>query len=89
MAPALRVAGLPIQQSELTKRVDEDEMGRALGINRVARLIATSAGIGVSGHLFDAAHFEIPFFLYGLVMAGNLLLYMKFFGAGRWPENGE
>ncbi|MHB8407601.1 MAG: MFS transporter [Acidiferrobacterales bacterium] len=89
VAPALRVAGLPIQQSELTKRVDEDEMGRALGINRVARLIATSAGIGVSGHLFDAAHFEIPFFLYGLVMAGNLLLYMKFFGAGRWPENGE
>ncbi|MHB8550870.1 MAG: MFS transporter [Acidiferrobacterales bacterium] len=89
LTPALRVAGLPIQQSELTKRVDEDEMGRALGINRVARLVATSAGIAVSGHLLDAAHFEVPFFLYGLVMAGNLLLYVKFFGDGRRPENGN
>ena len=89
VAPSLRVAGLPIQQSELTKRVDEGEMGRALGINRVARLMATSAGIGVSGHLMDAAHFEVPFLLYGLVMTGNLMLYVKFFSDGGRPVSGN
>ncbi len=88
VVPSLRIAGLPIQQSELTKQVGDDEMGRALGINRVARLVATSAGIAVSGHLMDGAHFEAPFFLYGLVMAANLALYIKFFGAGRRPPDG-
>ncbi len=89
VAPSLRGAGMPIQQSELTKRVDGDEMGRALGINRVARLIASSVGIGVSAHLLDRAHFELPFYLYGLVMAGNLFLYVKFFGVGKWPAAGN
>lgn len=89
ISPSLRVAGLPIQQSELTKRVGGDEMGRALGINRVARLIATAAGVGISGHLMDTAHFEIPFLLYGLVMAGNLALYVKFFSDGSGPASGD
>ncbi len=83
LAPSLRVAALPIQQSELTKRVDDDEMGRALGINQVARLVASSTGTGLSGYLIDTALFEIPFFAYGLIMAGNLYLYIKFFGAGK------
>ena len=80
LAPSLRVAALPIQQSELTKRVYGDEMGRALGINQVARLAASSAGSGISGHLLENSMFELPFFLYGLIMAGNLLLYVRFFG---------
>lgn len=80
LAPSLRVAALPIQQSELTKRVDGDEMGRALGINQVARLAASSVGSGISGHLLENSMFELPFFLYGLIMAGNLLLYVRFFG---------
>ncbi len=83
LAPSLRVAALPIQQSELTKQVSGDEMGRALGINQVTRLAASSAGTVVSGHLLDASFFELPFFLYGLIMAWNLVLYVRFFGAKR------
>lgn len=80
IGPALRVAALPIQQSELTKRVDEEEMGRALGINQVARLAASSTGTGLSGYLMDTALFEIPFFAYGAIMLTNLYLYIRFFG---------
>lgn len=80
IAPSLRVAALPIQQSELTRRVDEDEMGRALGINQVARLAASSTGTGLSGYLMESALFEIPFFAYGVIMAANLYLYFRFFG---------
>jgi MFS family permease len=83
IGPALRVAALPIQQSELTKRVDEDEMGRALGINQVARLAASSTGTGLSGYLMDTALFEMPFFAYGVVMAANLYLYIRFFSTGK------
>ncbi len=81
--PALRVAAIPIQQAELTRRVDDDELGRALGVNQVARLVASSAGTGLSGYLLDAALFEIPFVAYGVVMAANLYLYVRFFGAGK------
>lgn len=80
IAPAFRVVALPIQQSELTKRVDNDEIGRALGINQVARLAASSTGTGLSGLLMDAAAFGIPFFAYGAIMVGNLYLYLRFFG---------
>lgn len=80
IGPALRVAALPIQQSELTKRVDDDEMGRALGINQVARLAASSTGTGLSGYLMDTAFFEMPFFIYGAIMVANLYLYIRFFG---------
>ncbi len=89
LAPSLRVAALPIQQSELTKRVDEDEMGRALGINQVARLAASSAGTGLSGYLMEASLFGVPFFAYGIIMALNLYLYVRFFGAkGRESAGG-
>lgn len=80
IAPSLRVMALPIQQSELTKRVDNDEIGRALGINQVARLAASSSGTGVSGYLMDTSAFGVPFWAYGLIMAINLLLYLRFFG---------
>ncbi len=80
ISPSLRIAALPIQQSELTKRVDDEEMGRALGINQVARLAASSTGTGLSGYLMENALFELPFFIYGGIMAVNLFLYIKFFG---------
>ncbi len=78
--PALRIMALPIQQAELTRRVDGDEMGRALGVNQVARLAASSAGTGLAGYLMDSALFEIPFFAYGAVMVANIYLYIRFFG---------
>ncbi len=94
LVPSLRVAAVPIQQSELTRRVSDDEMGRALGINQVARLAASSTGTGLSGYLMESALFEIPFFAYGLIMATNLYLYFKFFGLKKREEvvdsgNGE
>jgi MFS family permease len=83
VGPALRIMALPIQQAELTRRVDGDEMGRALGVNQVARLAASSAGTGLAGYLMDAALFEIPFFAYGVVMIANSYLYVRFFGKKR------
>ncbi len=83
IGPALRVAAIPIQQAELTRRVDDDELGRALGVNQVARLVASSAGTGLSGYLLDAALFEVPFIAYGAVMVANLYLYVRFFGAAK------
>lgn len=80
VAPALRVAAMPIQQAELTRRVDTDETGRALGINQVARLTASSAGTGLSSYLIGTMFIDIPFFAYGLIMLMNLYLYVKFFG---------
>lgn len=81
LAPSLRVAAAPIQRSELTKRVHKDEIGRALGINQVARLAASSTGTGLSGYLMQSALYEIPFFAYGVLMLGNLYLYVRFFGS--------
>ncbi len=83
IAPAFRVAAVPIQQSELTRRVSADETGRALGINQVARLAASSAGTGLSGYLIGTVLIDIPFFAYGLVMLANLYLYVRFFGTAR------
>lgn len=87
IAPSLRVMALPIQQSELTKRVEKDEIGRALGINQVARLAASSTGTGLSGYLMETAAFGVPFWAYGLIMMVNLYLYLRFFGgaAARTP----
>ncbi len=88
ITPALRIAALPIQQSELTKRVAHEEMGRALGINQVARLAASSSGTGLSGYLMETSFFELPFFIYGALMIANLYLYIRFFGERR-EEAGE
>ncbi len=81
IGPSLRVMALPIQQSEMTKRVDDDEIGRALGINQVARLASSSTGTGLSGFLMDTPAFGVPFWTYGLIMAINLYLYVRFFGS--------
>lgn len=85
IAPALRVIALPIQQSEMTRRVDQDELGRALGINQVTRLAASSLATLLGGFFLDTALFELPFFIYGGVMSGNLYLYSIFFGKKEDP----
>ncbi len=89
IAPALRVAALPIQQSELTRRVHENELGRALGINQVTRLASSSLATLLSGLLLDTALFELPFFIYGGIMTGNLYLYTRFFGEKETPAEDE
>ncbi len=85
IGPALRVAALPIQQSEMTQRVHENELGRALGINQVTRLAASSLATLLGGFFLDTAFFELPFFIYGGIMSGNLYLYTKFFGKNKTP----
>ncbi|MGC8948937.1 MAG: MFS transporter [Thermoprotei archaeon] len=78
--PALRVAALPVQQSAMTEMVSQDEVGRALGINQVARLAASSTGTTLTGYLFDTPEIELPFYIYGVMMFINIYLYFKFFG---------
>jgi MFS family permease len=91
LTPSLRVAAVPVQQAALSEMVAVDELGRAWGINQVARLTASSAGISLSGYLFEMDVLPLPFFLYGLVVAVNLYLYFRFFSANpvdeRWRES--
>lgn len=77
--PALRVAALPVQQSAMTEMVGQDEVGRALGINQVARLAASSSGTSLTGYMFDLSEIELPFYIYGIIMGINIYLYFRFF----------
>ena len=79
VTPALRVVSIPVQQSALAEMVDATELGRALGVNQVARLAASSGGVAFTGYLFDIADIAAPFVLYAAVMAGNIALYIRFF----------
>lgn len=81
LTPALRIAALPVQQTALTEMVSPPERARALAANQVARLLASAAGIGLSGWLFGTARIATPFLLYGGSMGTNLVLYYRFFGA--------
>ncbi len=78
--PALRIAALPVQQAAITEMVSQDEVGRALGINQVARLAASSSGTTLTGYMFDLSEIEVPFYVYGVIMSINIYLYFKFFG---------
>ena len=80
LTPALRIAALPAQQSALINRVDGGSMGRALAMNQVTRLSASSAAMICTGFLFDVSEIEMPFFLFAGVMAVNIYLYYRFFG---------
>ncbi len=90
LTPSLRVAAVPVQQAALSEMVSGDELGRAWGINQVARLAASSGGISLSGYLFEIEALPVPFFLYALVVAVNMGLYFRFFAGNpvdaRWRE---
>lgn len=90
LTPSLRVAAVPVQQAALSEMVADDELGRAWGINQVARLAASSGGISLSGYLFEIEALPVPFFLYGLVVGVNLFLYFRFFAGNpvdaRWRK---
>jgi predicted MFS family arabinose efflux permease len=79
VTPALRVAALPVQQNALVIMVDQGEIGRALGINQVARLAASSGAISFTGYMFDISDIGLPFYIYAGVMAINIFLYFHFF----------
>ena len=86
ITPALRVMAVPVQQTALTEMVHQDELGRALGINQVARLGASSGGITLTGYLFNISEFAAPFCIYAVVMAANIYLYFHFFQRGHRPD---
>ena len=79
VTPALRVMALPVQRTAFTEMVKPDELGRALGINQVARLGASSGGITLTGYLFNISEIAAPFCIYAVVMAANIYLYFRFF----------
>jgi len=81
ITPALRVVAVPAQQTALTAMVRENEMGRALAINQVARLTASSGAVAFTGYMFDISDIALPFYAYALVTGVGLVLYFKFFGA--------
>lgn len=81
--PALRVVSAPIQQSALTKMVEGDEVGRALGVNQMARMLASSGATSLTGYLFDLSDIPLPFYIYGAVMGVNIVLYQLFFGKAK------
>ena len=83
VTPALRVMAVPVQRTALTEMVKQDELGRALGINQVARLGASSGGITLTGYLFNISEIAAPFCIYAVAMAANIYLYFRFFHRGR------
>lgn len=89
ITPALRIAALPAQQSAIINRVEGQSMGRALAMNQVTRLSASSAAMICTGVLFDVSEIEMPFFLYAGVMAVNIYLYYRFFGHDGQNEAAE
>lgn len=90
LLPATRVIGAPVQRSAMMDMVGEDERGAALGINQTTRLLASSGGTYLSGFEFaavdvDPLAIDVPFALYGVVLAFNLGLYWWFFRRYRPP----
>jgi MFS family permease len=89
VTPALRVMAVPVQRTALTEMVQQDELGRALGINQVARLGASSGGITLTGYLFNISEIAAPFCIYALAMAANIYLYFRFFHRGHHAGSGS
>ncbi|MGH9360000.1 MAG: MFS transporter [Terriglobia bacterium] len=79
VTPALRIMAAPVQQSAITEFVNFDEVGRALGLNQVARLTSSSGAIAFTGYMFDIADIGLPFYVYAGIMAINIALYFRFF----------
>ncbi|MGH9446811.1 MAG: MFS transporter, partial [Terriglobia bacterium] len=79
VTPSLRVMAMPVQRTALTEMVNFDELGRAMGLNQVARLTASSGGIAFTGYMFDVSDIVLPFYAYAGVMALNIYLYFRLF----------
>ncbi len=79
VTPALRIMAAPVQQSAITEFVNFDELGRALGLNQIARLTSSSGAIAFTGYMFDISEIGLPFYAYAAIMALNIALYFRFF----------
>jgi MFS family permease len=79
VTPTLRSIAIPVQRTAMTEMIAPGELGRAMGISQVGRLVASTGAIALTGTLFEASEIAAPFLLYGTVMAANLLLYFRFF----------
>ena len=88
ITPALRVMAVPVQRTAMTEMVKQDELGRALGINQVARLGASSGGITLTGYLFNISEIAAPFCIYAIAMTANIYLYFRFFHQG-WQAGSD
>ena len=84
LTPALRVLATPVQQTALTAMVSENEMGRALAMNQVARLSTSAGAVAFTGYMFDYSEIALPFYGYAVLTCVSLALYFRFFGAN--PE---
>ncbi|HUZ46462.1 MAG TPA: MFS transporter [Terriglobia bacterium] len=89
VTPALRVMAVPVQRTAFTEMVKQDELGRAMGINQVARLGASSGGIMLTGYLFEISEIPLPFCIYVAAMALNIYLYFRFFAPSPQEDSAE
>ncbi len=89
VTPALRVMAVPVQRTAFTEMIKQDELGRAMGINQVARLGASSGGIMLTGYLFEISEIALPFCIYFAAMAANIYLYFRFFAPAARKDSAE
>src|SRR5258708_6117247 len=70
---------VPTRQSYTVAVVDPEERSAANGVTNIARTTASAFSPGVTGALFSAGYFAVPFFLAGgLKLVYDYLLYRNF-----------
>lgn len=72
----------PALNSLITKRVDSDEYGRALGVSSALVSAANAAAPLLAGLLFQALNPSAPFFIGAVLMAGLCAVSYAIFGRG-------
>ncbi|RLG48002.1 MAG: hypothetical protein DRN92_01990 [Thermoproteota archaeon] len=71
---------MPVRQSFITLIVDPSESASAVGISNTARMAVRSVAPAVAGYMFEGISLNLPFFLGGMLVGLNALLYHVFFG---------
>ncbi len=78
--PALRIAALPAQQTALMGHLPYADRSEAAGTNQAARIGAASGATALGGFALEDVAVAVPFLGYGLALAANAFLYVRFFG---------
>ncbi len=71
---------MPVRQSFITLIVDLSESASAVGISNTARMAIRSVAPTIAGYMFESISLNLPFFLGGMLVGLNALLYHVFFG---------